>query len=188
MGSFRIRNRRSLVVLGALAAVATALVWTQVGGAVLAAGDPTVPGAAVGPQAAPGNQVQGGSSHWFGIDQTNTICTTSDSPVDMPGMSVTFNTTTANQRVLIMFQAEWMLPTDGDRALINATVDGVTVSGPGDSSAPMAAADTAAFTTNGYNFLSDPIHHPGLHTARIQWERTGGTSICADERTLVVLR
>jgi hypothetical protein len=172
-----------------LAIAAAALMWSQQGNAGAAAGDPTRPGVAVGPAATPGVQFSGSASRWDAIDQTDNPCTASTGYVDMPGMSVAFTSGTAHQRIIIMFQGEWIGGID--RALIRAVVDGVPLSGPGDAGAPFAPHEGTGVATNGFNFISDDVpsslFHPH-HIVKIQWASVGGESVCIDERSLVVLR
>src|SRR5262245_12008523 len=148
----------AVVAAFALAIAAAALVWSQQGGAA-GAGDQTRPGVALPSPQAGGTQVSGSVSKWDGIDATDNPCTTSTSYVDMPGMSVTFTTTTLHQRYVIEFQGEWF---NHDRALVRALVDGNVVTGPGDDASPLAVdsgndAGAEIDETNGFNFISDDV-------------------------------
>lgn len=160
--------------LGGVVAVAVAagafLVWALPGIAGLMAEEDT--------------QVSGTVSKWVGINKTDLQCTSSASYVDMPGMAVTFTTTKPSQRVLLQFQGEWIAPAE----VIRAVIDGVPVGGPGSGGVGMIAVHSDNLAeTNGFNFISDPVSHPGSHTAKIQWaDRYVGGS-CVRARSLIVI-
>lgn len=182
-------GRRTLGLMAAvfLLGLAVVLVWTQQGNAG-PGGDPSRPGAAAGPSPASSAQLASGNlARWWAANNIDTQCTSSDSFADMPGMTVTFTTARTGQRVLIQFQGEWFNGEEGDRSLIRATVDGVVVGGPAAPGAELATNDGTDATTNGFNFISDQIHHPGAHTATIQWASVFEDGVCVDERSLIVL-
>uniref|UniRef100_B8HQX2 Uncharacterized protein n=1 Tax=Cyanothece sp. (strain PCC 7425 / ATCC 29141) TaxID=395961 RepID=B8HQX2_CYAP4 len=143
--------------------------------------DPTAPTKGAPRSPVPGTQTSGGITRFTAIDQTQDVCTSSSSYVNMPGMTVNF-TKTGNTPVIVMFQGEWA---SKGRALLRLVINDVVQPGPGDNNSPFSAHEDSVYSTNGFNFISRLLP-AGTHTARIQWAALSG-SVCVDERSMVVL-
>src|ERR1051326_3260462 len=122
------------------------------------------------------------------VDATDNPCTTSTAFADMPGMTRSFTQAGpigGTSKAVVMFQGEW-IPNTG-RALLRLVVDGLVVSGPGDSASPFAATEGTDDRTAGFNFITATLSQQASHTATIQWASNDGSSICVDERSMVIL-
>ena len=134
------------------------------------------------------------------VDAEDYVCTAASFPAyeDIPRMAVAFDLDArqANpESVIVMFQGQWRLPAAGLGVAvprIRLVIDGIEQSGPGGLASPAAVTPNTLFdpnTTNGFNFLSDPLPK-GAHTVKIQWatQTAGNTEqICVEARSLVVL-
>ena len=103
----------------------------------------------------------------------------------IPGMTQTFTLGgTANDEVVVTFQASWSGVTEQfDTAFVRLTIDGAVQ--PTNVSVPIFAGAEGT-NTHGFTWISGSLA-PGNHTARIQWRTDLGSTLCVDDRTLVVL-
>jgi len=135
------------------------------------------------------------------VDAEDYVCTAASFPAyeDIPGVAVTFalgGKRSGSGSVIVMFQGLWRLPAAGIGVAvprIRLLIDGIEQSGPGGLGSPAAVTPNKLFdpdTTNGFNFVSDPLQLGTTHTAKIQWStQTGGNTeqLCIEARSLVVL-
>ena len=122
------------------------------------------------------------------VDATGQVCTAAPFFVDMPSMSKTFSFSgTASRHVIVLFEGEFGLLTEGTSLTIQLLIDGVVQSGPRDIFMLFhPPGDEFPAGTHGFNFISDRLP-PGTHTAKIQWRDTGAGPGCVFARSLVVL-
>jgi hypothetical protein len=119
------------------------------------------------------------------VHLTDAQTTSSMNYEDMPGMAKTFTIAgTGKDEVVVMFQAEWQTSTG--RALIRLVIDDVVQAGPGENGSPFVPHEGEAWSTNGFNFISQPLS-PGKRTAKIQWASESGAFITVDERSMIIL-
>ena len=129
--------------------------------------------------------VTGTAGRFSGTRGVVNQCGITTSFTTIPGMTQTFNLGgTANDEVVVTFQASWSGVTEQfDTAFVRLTIDGAVQ--PTNVSVPIFGGAEGT-NTHGFTWISGPLS-PGNHTARIQWRTDLGSTVCVDDRTLVVL-
>jgi hypothetical protein len=150
---------------------------------------------------AEGKEEHGKIRNFAAVDAEDYVCTAASFPSyeDIPGMAVTFRLNgrqSNSESVIVMFQGRWRLPAVGVGVAvprIRLVIDNIEQSGPGAIASPAPVTPNTLFdpdTTNGFNFVSDPLQQGTTHTAKIQWAtQTAGNieELCIEARSLVVL-
>lgn len=127
-----------------------------------------------------------------GVDQSNSVCTTSFTSVNMPDMARTFTISgTSSRSVVVLFQGSNWAANAQRQVEIQLTIDGVPNPGPGGSIVlPVFQGDEDAqapfAVSHGFNFQTDALA-PGSHTARIRWRSFDGSTVCVGPRSMIVL-
>ena len=129
--------------------------------------------------------VTGTAGRFSGTRAVVNQCSITTAFTTIPGMVQTFVLGgTANDEVVVTFQASWSgVAEQFDTAFVRLTVDGVVQ--PINVSVPIFAGAEGT-NTHGFTWISGSLA-PGSHTARIQWRTDLGSTLCVDDRTLVVL-
>ena len=143
----------------------------------------------IGPAAAGVNR-SGSISKFSGVDGIAYNCTNSTSFVNVPDMTRTFTLPAGSAAsVVVMFDAALHLSSSSfDTGFVRLTIDGQVV-GPGDQ-VPVIGAETGnpedEEDGHGFTWQTKPLA-AGSHTARILWRTDGGSSLCADARSMIIL-
>ena len=129
--------------------------------------------------------VTGTAGRFSGISRVVPQCSITTAFATIPGMTQTFTLGgTANEEVVVTFQASWSgVAGTFDMAFVRLTIDGVVQ--PTNVAVPIFAGANRPIT-HGFTWISGPVT-PGSHTARIQWRTDEGSTLCVEDRTLVVL-
>ena len=129
--------------------------------------------------------IGGGVTKFDGTKAVINNCSITTAFQTISGMTQTFTLGgTANDEVVVMFQATWSGQTDPfDTAFVRLTIDNLEQ--PTNVSVPIFGGGNGSFT-HGFNWISKTLT-PGNHTARIQWRTDLGSFLCVDDRSLVVL-
>ncbi len=129
--------------------------------------------------------VTGTAGKFSGTRAVVNQCSITSAFTTMPGMVQTFFLGgTANDEVVVTFQASWSgVAEQFDTAFVRLTIDGAVQ--PTNVSVPIFAGAEGT-NTHGFTWISSSLA-PGSHTARIQWRTDLGSTLCVDDRTLVVL-
>jgi hypothetical protein len=129
--------------------------------------------------------VTGTAGKFSGTRAVVNQCSITAAFTTIPGMVQTFFLGgTANDEVIVTFQASWSGVTQQfDTAFVRLTVDNVVQ--PTNVSVPIFGGADGT-NTHGFTWISSSLA-PGSHTARIQWRTDLGSTLCVDDRTLVVL-
>ena len=124
-------------------------------------------------------------SKFSGVDDVVFVCTTSQTFVNIPGLSRSFTLgAEAAEEVVVMLQGAFSLTRQGsDTAFVRLLIDNV-VQGPGDQVPIKGIDDTGS--THGFNWQSKVLS-PGAHSVRVQWRTDLGSDLCVDARSLIVL-
>ena len=117
--------------------------------------------------------VTGTAGRFSGISRVVPQCSITTAFATIPGMTQT-----------LTFQASWSgVAGTFDMAFVRLTIDGVVQ--PTNVAVPIFAGANRPIT-HGFTWISGPVT-PGSHTARIQWRTDEGSTLCVEDRTLVVL-
>lgn len=143
-----------------------------------------------GPASAVGVNRSGSISKFDGVDGIEFKCTTGTGFVIMQDMTRTFTLPAGSPAsVVVMFNGALNLSSSAaDTGFLRLTVDSQVV-GPGDQ-VPAIGTETgnpeAEEDGHGFTWQTKPLA-PGIHTARILWRTDGGSRLCVDARSLIIL-
>jgi hypothetical protein len=114
------------------------------------------------------------------------ICTTSSTYEDIPGLTKTFSQGGGlGNETIIAFRAQMQQSNSGGAADLDVRllIDGIPQSGSGSE---IGVFDGAANVFDGlfsWNFISDPVSS-GTHTAKLQWRAT--SEACIYSRSMII--
>ena len=140
--------------------------------------------------AAAGVNRSGSVAKFDGVDGIAYSCTTSQTFTNMPDMTRTFSLPAGGTAsVVVMFNAALNLSSSAfDTGFVRLTIDNQVV-GPGDQ-VPVIGAETGSPESeedgHGFTWQTKPLA-AGSHTARISWRTDGGSSLCVDARSMIIL-
>jgi hypothetical protein len=115
----------------------------------------------------------------------DSACTSSDTFVPLPAMSLPFELT-HDGRIVMLFQGQFGggSSTADARAIIRFTIDGAIAG----SAVAVGNDHGDGLQTFGYNSFSAPLEQ-GPHTLEVQWHTfPSGATSCVEERSLIILR